>query len=104
MLVKHFFECSDIIYLTNITFSGMEIETHVSGDSEIVRQIKIINDSQTTPDGLTIGSTREEVIGAYGNNYTEGSSGALRYEGNTSAIEFHFGVSGNVSNIYIKRK
>ena len=66
--------------------------------------IKIVNDSQSTTKGITIGSTRDEVISAYGNAYTEGSSGALRYEGDTSAIEFHFGVSGNVSNIYIKRK
>ena len=90
----------DVIY----TLSGIEIETHVSGDSEIVRQIKIINDAQTTQKGITIGSSRDDVIAAYGNSYAEGSTGALRYEGDTSAIEFHFGVSGNVSNIYIKRK
>ena len=89
----------DVIY----TLSGIEIETHVSGDSEIVRQIKIINDSQTTLKGITIGSTKDEVIAAYGNEYTVGSSGAIRYEGDTSAIEFHFGASGDVSNIYIKR-
>ena len=90
----------DVIY----TFSGIEIETHVSGSSEIVRMIKIVDDSQTTVKGITIGSTRDEVIKAYGNSYTEGSSGALRYEGDTSAIEFHFGSAGNVANIYIKRK
>ena len=90
----------DVIY----TLSGIEIETHVSGNSEIVRQIKIVNDAQSTVKGITIGSTKDEVVAAYGNRYKEGSSGALRYEGDTSAIEFHFGVSGNVSGIYIKRK
>ena len=90
----------DVIY----TLSGIEIETHVSGDSETVRQIKIVNDSQKTVKGITIGATRDEVIAAYGKDYTEGSSGAIRYEGDTSAIEFYFGTSGNVSNIYIKRK
>ena len=90
----------DVIY----TLSGIEIETHVSGDSEIVRQLKITSDAQKTIKGITIGSTRDDVIKAYGNKYTEGSSGALRYEGDTSAIEFHFGTAGNVSNIYIKRK
>ena len=89
----------DVIY----TLSGIEIETHVSGDSEIVRQIKITSDAQKTAKGITIGSTKDEVIAAYGKNYTEGSSGALRYVGDTSAIEFHFGTAGNVSNIYIKR-
>lgn len=90
----------DVIY----TLSGIEIETHVSGDSEIIRQIKITNDSQSTAEGITIGSTKDEVTAAYGNVYTEGSSGAIRYEGADSAIEFHFGASGDVSNIYIKRK
>ena len=90
----------DVIY----TLSGIEIETHVSGESEIIRQIKIVNDAVSTEKGITIGSTKDEVIKAYGNSYKEGSAGALRYEGTTSAIEFHFGVSGNVSNIYIKRK
>ncbi len=89
----------DVIY----TLSGIEIETHVSGSSEIIRQIKITNDSQKTSKGITIGSTRDEVTAAYGNDYTEGSSGAIRYEGDTSLIEFHFGASGDVSNIYIKR-
>ena len=93
-------EEKDVIY----TLSGIEIETHVSGESEIVRKIEITNDSQKTQKGITIGSTRDEVIKAYGSKYTEGSSGALRYEGDTSAIEFYFGTAGNVSNIYIKRK
>ena len=90
----------DVIY----TVSGIEIETHVKGESEIVRQIKITNDSQKTVKGITIGSSKDDIIKAYGKSYKEGSSGALRYEGGSSAIEFHFGSSGNVSNIYIKKK
>ena len=89
----------DVIY----TLSGMEIETHVNKDGEIVRKIEILNDSQKTDKGITIGATREEVIAAYGKNYTEGT-GAIRYESGNTAIEFYFGASGNVSNIYIKRK
>ena len=90
----------DVIY----SLSGLEIETHVKGETEIVRQIKITNDLQKTDKGITIGSTKDDVVKAYGKDYKEGSSGAIRYEGDTSAIEFHFGVSGNVSNIYIKKK
>ena len=90
----------DVIY----ALSGIEIETHVKGDTEIVRQIKITNDLHKTEKGITIGSTKDDVVKAYGKDYKEGSSGAIRYEGDTSAIEFHFGVSGNVSNIYVKKK
>ena len=90
----------DVIY----SLSGVELETHVKGDSEVVRQIKIKNDSKSTDKGITVGSTKDEVIKAYGKSYKEGSTGALRYEAESSAIEFHFGSSGNVSSIYIKRK
>ena len=34
----------------------------------------------------------------------EGAGGAIRYEGASSTIEFHFGASGSVSNIYIRMK
>ncbi len=90
----------DVIY----SLSGIEIETHVSGESEKVRQIKLLDDSHTTFEGVTIGSTRDDVIATYGKDYTEGSGGAIRYVGEDTAIEFHFGMAGNVSNIYIKRK
>ncbi len=90
----------DVIY----SLPGVDIGTHVKGESEVVRQIKITNDSQKTAKGITIGATKDEVVKAYGNSYKEGSSGALRYEGGSSAIEFHFGAAGNVSNIYIKTK
>ncbi len=90
----------DVIY----TFESFEIETHVKGGDEYIRLIKLLDDSITTPEGVTIGSTRDEVIKAYGKSYTEGSGGAIRYEGAKSTIEFHFGAQGNVSNIYIRTK
>ena len=90
----------DVIY----TFDSFEIETHISGGDEYIRRIKILNDAIETPEGITIGSSRDDVIKAYGKGYTEGSGGTLRYEGNSSAIEIYFGASGNVSNIYIKTK
>ena len=90
----------DVIY----TLSGISIETHVSGDKETVRQVKFLDDSNKTPEGITIGSSRDDVVKAYGNGYTENASGALRYEGESTALEVYFGASGGVSNIYIKRK
>ena len=86
------------------TFSGFEIETHIKGGDEYIRRIRLLDDSITTPEGVTIGSTREDVVAAYGKGYTEGSGGAIKYEGANSFIEFHFGASGTVSNIYIKAK
>ena len=90
----------DVIY----TFSGFEIETHVKGEDEYIRLIKLLDDSITTPEGITIGSTRDDVVKAYGKSYKEGSGGAIRYEGAKSNIEFHFGSQGTVSNIYVRMK
>jgi len=90
----------DVIY----TFSGFEIETHVKGSDEYIRLIKILNDGVLTHREITIGDGREKVIHAYGKDYTEGAGGAIRYEGASSTIEFHFGASGSVSNIYIRMK
>lgn len=86
------------------TLAGLEIQTHVKGSDEYIRLIKILDDSVETPEGITIGDSREDVEDAYGINYTEGAGGAIRYEGASSTIEFHFGASGSVSNIYIRMK
>jgi len=90
----------DVIY----TFSGLEIQTHVDGESEYIRLIKLLDDRISTPEGVTIGSSRDDVIDAYGKNYTEGSGGSIGYKGAKSNIEFYFGSQGTVSNIYIKMK
>ncbi len=90
----------DVIY----TFSGIELETHVTPESELIRRIRLLDDSVSTPEGIAIGSTRDEVIDAYGKEYTEGTGGAIRYSGAHSTIEFHFGNNGTVVNIYIRTK
>ena len=88
----------DVIY----TLAGIEIETHVSGETEKVRQIKLLDDSVSTPEGVSIGASRDDVIKAYGKNYKEGSNGALRFVGKTTYIEFHFDASGSVTNIFVR--
>ena len=87
-------------------FSGLNITVYRDNakKTETVERIEILNDSYTTEKGITIGSTRDEVIKAYGNNYVEGYAGVLGYNGENSAIRFHFGASDNVSNIYIERE
>lgn len=87
----------DVIY----TLSGIEIETHVSGDTEKVRQIKLLDDSVSTPEGASIGDAKDDIIKKYGKDYKEGSNGAIRYTGKSTYIEFHFDASDSVINIFV---
>lgn len=87
------------------TFSGIEIMVYKDSakNTETVGKISILDDSVTTPENITIGSTEDEVTDAYGKDYEKGSTGALCYKGKNSNIEFHFSNS-KVSNIYVKTK
>ena len=87
------------------TFSGIEIMVYKDSakNTETVGKISILDDSVATPENITIGSTEDDVISAYGKSYKKGTTGALCYEGKNSNIEFHFS-NAKVSNIYVKTK
>jgi hypothetical protein len=52
-----------------------------------VLSIILLDDANLTPEGVTIGSGREEVIAAYGNNY-EGGDTALTYKKGGTELKF----------------
>lgn len=87
------------------TYSGLELMIYKDSakNTETVGKISIINDTVATDKNITIGSTEDAVVEAYGKNYTKGTTGALCYNGEKSSIEFHFN-GGKVSNIYVKTK
>lgn len=60
------FEGLDKIY----TYNGFVVETYPSGGKDLVSSIVIKDDSVKTPEGITIGSTKDEMVKAYG-DYTE---------------------------------
>lgn len=67
---------TDFVY----RYSGVDIYTSPSKDSDkAISTILIVSDEVETPEGVTIGSTQEEVESAYGTDYSE-SNGMLTYE------------------------
>lgn len=60
------------------TYDGVEIVTYPDGDVDRVSYVRILSDAVSTPEGITIGSTPEEVAAAYGDdsgtqyNYEDG--------------------------------
>lgn len=61
------FEGLDKMY----TYSSFELDTYPTGDDDFVSAIIFKDDSITTPEGVRIGSTVEDVKAAYGDDYAE---------------------------------
>ena len=53
------------------TYSGLEIVTYPDGDKDYVSSVRILDSSVSTPEGVTIGSTQEEVAAACGADFQE---------------------------------
>lgn len=67
---------TDFVY----SYSGFQIYTSPSKDiTNAIATIVIMTDEVETPEGITIGSSQEDVEAAYGTDYTE-SNGMLTYE------------------------
>ena len=48
------------------TYSGFVITTRPDGDKDFVNSILLTDDSVTTPEGIYLGSTKSDVLAAYG--------------------------------------
>lgn len=65
--------------LTKYTYASIEIYVLTSGAKETVDQITLLDDSTKTPENITIGSTKDEVIKACGNAYSKVSDTGITY-------------------------
>ncbi|MBP1754260.1 MAG: hypothetical protein H6Q59_658 [Firmicutes bacterium] len=69
------FQGLDKIYYYN----GFELGTYPNGNKDYVSYVNLLDDSVTTAQGIYLGSTLDEVISAYGSEYTaEGTSYVYR--------------------------
>lgn len=53
------------------TYAGVEIITYPDGERDYISSVRLLDGSVSTPEGITIGSTREEVAAAYGEDFQE---------------------------------
>ena len=68
------------------TYAGFKFNTvNENGLNKIVK-IVLTDDSVSTPEGISIGSSRDEVVAAYGESFTENSSGTLTYTDGTTKL------------------
>ncbi len=86
------FSGKDRIYYYN----GFRVYTTPSAKGDIVNKIELTDDSVSTPEGLTIGSTKDQVTKAMGAGTAVGSN--LSYEQGDMKLVFIF-RDGTVTNI-----
>ena len=91
------FSGKDRIYFYN----GFRVYTTPSAKGDVVIKIELTDDSVATPEGLTIGSTKDDVIKALGNGTATG--GNLTYEAGGMKLVFII-RDGFVTNIQYLEK
>jgi len=69
------------------TYSGFIITTRPDGDKDYVNSIVLTDDSVTTPEGLYIGSSADEVAAVYGQSDTQ-SDTLMGYVKGGSVLNF----------------
>lgn len=69
------------------TYPGFEITTYPLNGMDNVSSIYFMDDSVSTPEGIYLGASVDEMIAAYGDDYTE-SSGAYTYTKDDSKLQF----------------
>jgi hypothetical protein len=74
------FQGLDKIY----TYSGFELSTYPVGDQDFISTVYFMDDSVATDKGIYIGASLEEVIAAYGDDYTEESGEYIYTQGETT--------------------
>lgn len=64
-------------------YNGFELGTYPVKDKDYVSYVNLLDDSVSTDQGIYLGSTLEDLVAAYGENYTEDGSSYLYRLGDT---------------------
>ncbi len=89
------FEGMDKIY----SYSGFEVETYCKNGIDYIAAIQLTDDSLTMEQGVTIGSSAEQVKAAYGVPSSE-SEAALIYQSDGVKLQFLL-RQGKVTNVQL---
>lgn len=82
------------------TYEGFELSTYPSGSADYVKSIWFLGEETETPEGIHIGSSIEEMVEAYGEDYTE-KQGRYSYISDEVILTFYT-KKGLISGIEYK--
>ena len=74
--------------LTKYVYASLELYVLTSSDGEVIDQITLLDDSSATAEGVTIGSTKDEVVEACGKSYTKLSDTGITYTSGSKNLIF----------------
>lgn len=81
------------------TYGDIEIITYPDGDKDYISSVRLLGNSVSTPEGVTVGSSQEDVTAAYGENYTA-VGGQFAYEDGDTNLYILFQDGAAVSVEY----
>ncbi|HHT88759.1 MAG TPA: hypothetical protein GX002_07105 [Clostridiales bacterium] len=87
---QHYFEAESCAFKgldKTYTYPGIEINTYPLEDKDYISTIDLMDDTVSTPEGVYLGATVDDMIAAYGVDYIE-SSGSYTYIKDDSKIQF----------------
>lgn len=71
------------------TYGEIELITYPDEDVDYISSIRLLSDGAATPEGITIGSSLEDVVAAYGEDYTD-FGGQYTYEDGDTRLSLLF--------------
>ena len=89
------YDGSDSIY----TYESFTVYTYLLEEKKIVYSIELTTDALSTPDGVKVGMTREEVEGVYGTDYDDVPNGISYNLTEDDQLNFRFDDSDKVIGI-----
>lgn len=75
------YQGKDIVYL----YDGFEVSTYPVNGKECIASVYITSDKVSTPEGIKLGSSYEDMVKAYGKSYKE-ENGVYRYTSGTAEL------------------
>ena len=94
-------DCGGIGVQMKYTYDDITVNTLKEKDGEVIHKIGFLNDLVSTPKGISIGSSEQEVRDAYGTPSSE-ENGKLTYTSGDLELEFTV-KNGSVSAINYRR-
>jgi hypothetical protein len=86
----HYFEAESCAFKgldKKYTYPGFEITTYPLDDKDYVSVVYLMDDTVSTPEGIYLGSTVNDMIEAYGNDYVK-SAESYTYKKDDSTLQF----------------
>lgn len=65
------------------TYDHFEIDTYPDGDKDYISAIVLIDDIVSTPEGIALGSQKEDVVATYGEDFEKNGSSYVYTKGST---------------------